>query len=64
VPGIVFVLLCAAGLVDRAALLFFEAAEGSALVGILVLDQAVDFAAFVPFWQVLGDRKTFRITEE
>lgn len=57
-------LLRAAGLVDRSALLLFEAAEGAAFVGVLVLDQAVDFAAFVPFWQVLGDRKTFRITEE
>ena len=57
-------LLGAAGLVDRTPLLLFKAAEGAALVGVLVLDQAVDFAAFVPFWQVLGDRKTFRITEE
>ena len=57
-------LLRAAGLVDRTALLLFEATEGAALIGVLVLDQAVDFSAFVPFWQVLGDRKTFRITKE
>src|SRR5207248_5778772 len=30
----------------------------------LVLDDAIDFASFVPFRQVLCDRKTFRITEE
>ena len=45
-------------------LLLFEAAESAAFVGVLVLDQAVDLAAFVPFRQVFGDRKTFRITEE
>jgi len=58
------VLLRAARLVDRPPLLLFEAAEGATLVGMLVLDQAVDLSAFVPFWQVLGDRKTFRIAEE
>jgi len=58
------VLLRAARLVDRPPLLLFETAKRAALVGVLVLDQAVDLAAFVPFWQVLGDRKTFRITEE
>ena len=57
-------LLRAARLVDLAMLLLFEAAERAALVGVLVFDQAVDLAAFVPFRQVLGDRKTFRITEE
>ena len=57
-------LLCAARLIDRAPLLLFQAGESAAFVGVLVLDYAVDLAAFVPFWQVLGDRKTFRITEE
>jgi len=58
------VLLGAAGLVDRTPLLLFKAAQSATLVRVLVFDQAVDLAAFVPFWQVLGDRKTFRITEE
>ena len=54
----------AAGLFDLAALLFFEATERAALIGVRVFDQAVDLAAFVVFWQVLGNRKTFRIAEE
>ena len=53
-----------AGLVDLAALLLLKATERATLIGMLVLDHAVDFAPFVPLWQVLGDRKTFRITEE
>src|SRR5207248_1427669 len=53
-----------AALVEGVAALFFEAAEGAALVWVLVLDDAVDFASFVPFRQVLCDRKTFRITEK
>jgi hypothetical protein len=54
----------AAGLVDLAAQLLLETAERAALVRRRVLDEAVDLASFVPFWQVLCDRKTFRITEE
>lgn len=54
----------AAGLVDVATLLLFEAAQRTAFIGLLVLDDAVDFASLVPFRQVLGNRKTFRIAEE
>ena len=49
---------------DRAALFFFEAADGAALVGLRVGDQAVDFATFVVVGEVLGNGKTFLIAEE
>ena len=51
-------------LLDLAALFLLEAREGAALVRVRILDDAVDLAALVAFWQVLGNRKTFRITEE
>ena len=54
----------AAGLVDLAALFLLDAAEGAALVGVRILNDAVDLASLVSLWQVLCDRKTFRITEE
>ena len=54
----------ATALIDGAPLLLFEAGEGAALLGLLVLDDAVDLASLMPLWQVLGYRKTFRIAEE
>jgi hypothetical protein len=56
--------LLPAGLLDLPPLLLLEAAEGAAFVRMRIFDQAVDFASFVSLWQVLRDRKTFRITEE
>jgi len=51
-------------LIDGAALLFLQAGQGAAFVWVRVLDYAVDLAALVVLWQVLCDRKTFRVTEE
>jgi hypothetical protein len=50
--------------VDLPPLLLFEPAERAALVRVRIFDDAVDLASFVSLWQVLCDRKTFRITEE
>lgn len=51
-------------LVDLAALTLGDAPECATLLGCGIEAQAVDLAAFVVLWQVLGNRKTFRITEE
>jgi hypothetical protein len=56
--------LLAAALLDLAALLLFQAPQRAALVRVRVFDQAVDLASLVVLWQVLGNRKTFRIAEE
>ncbi len=51
-------------LVKLAALLLLQTTQRAALVWVRVFDLAVDLAALVVLWQVLCDRKTFRITEE
>lgn len=56
--------LPATGLIDRTTLLLFETAERAALLRVWIFDDAVNLASFVSLWQVLGNRKTFRIAEE
>jgi hypothetical protein len=49
---------------EATSLTFFEAGEGTALVRIWVLAEAIGFAALVVLWQVFGDGKTFLVAEE
>jgi len=62
--GEVFESVAALSLVDLSTALFFQATQGSAFVGVWIGADAVDGAALVIFWQVLGDGKTFLIAEE
>jgi hypothetical protein len=57
-------LVRADALVDRAALLFFEAGDHSPLLGVWVLYEPVDLAPLMSLWQMFSDRKTFRRDEE
>ena len=63
-PGSASVTMVGTAFHDSAALLLLQPAEGAALVRVRVPDDAVDLAPLVVIWQVLCNRKTFRIAEE